>query len=319
MSCAACPSGSRRRDRRRRPAGGRQARHRPDRRRARWRAEARCTSRGCRTGWSTPRRGRGCCSRRSAATNAPTRRRRRRRGAEPLGEALGPASPFDPSVVVDVPDQIGPAAGTCLFHRPLRRLDDRPPRRRRLQAGGHRRSVPAPASPSGSISTRTRRRRCCSPRAARRPCRWRSACRCGAASAPSIPASRRASRARRRRACLAARTWSCAATARAPSRSWCGPRPAAPRACRARWGGLSGAPALDDQAAVLGVTIAERPRSWGAHLTTAPEIVFRHAHRQGRRPTPARGRGDHPLNYFYVGRRPATANCRCQVVCLGQP
>jgi len=35
------------------------------------------------------------------------------KGAEPLGEALGPASPFDPSVVVDVPDQIGPAAGTA--------------------------------------------------------------------------------------------------------------------------------------------------------------------------------------------------------------
>src|SRR4051794_16435269 len=32
---------------------------------------------------------------------------------EPLGEALGPSSPFDPSVVVDVPDQAGPAAGTA--------------------------------------------------------------------------------------------------------------------------------------------------------------------------------------------------------------
>ncbi|MET0273251.1 MAG: serine protease [Phenylobacterium sp.] len=29
------------------------------------------------------------------------------------GEALGPASPFDPSVVVDVPDETGPAAGTA--------------------------------------------------------------------------------------------------------------------------------------------------------------------------------------------------------------
>src|SRR3989344_6027189 len=35
------------------------------------------------------------------------------KGADPLGEALGPASPFDPSVVVDVPDTGGPAAGTA--------------------------------------------------------------------------------------------------------------------------------------------------------------------------------------------------------------
>ena len=35
------------------------------------------------------------------------------KGADPLGEALGPASPFDPSVVVDVPDKTGPAAGTA--------------------------------------------------------------------------------------------------------------------------------------------------------------------------------------------------------------
>ena len=35
------------------------------------------------------------------------------KGAEPLGEVVGPASPFDPSVVVDVPEKAGPAAGTA--------------------------------------------------------------------------------------------------------------------------------------------------------------------------------------------------------------
>src|ERR1044071_5867151 len=33
--------------------------------------------------------------------------------SEPPGEAVGPASPFDPSVVVDVPAKVGPAAGTA--------------------------------------------------------------------------------------------------------------------------------------------------------------------------------------------------------------
>ena len=35
------------------------------------------------------------------------------RSSDPLGEALGPASPFDPAVVVDVPSKTGPAAGTA--------------------------------------------------------------------------------------------------------------------------------------------------------------------------------------------------------------
>ena len=35
------------------------------------------------------------------------------RSSDPLGEALGPASPFDPAVVVDVPAKVGPAAGTA--------------------------------------------------------------------------------------------------------------------------------------------------------------------------------------------------------------
>jgi serine protease Do len=35
------------------------------------------------------------------------------RAPQAEGEALGPASPFDPSVVVDVPNETGPAAGTA--------------------------------------------------------------------------------------------------------------------------------------------------------------------------------------------------------------
>jgi hypothetical protein len=35
------------------------------------------------------------------------------RSSDPLGEALGPASPFDPAVVVDVPAKAGPSAGTA--------------------------------------------------------------------------------------------------------------------------------------------------------------------------------------------------------------
>jgi S1-C subfamily serine protease len=80
-------------------------------------------------------------------------------------------------------------------------------------------------------------------------------------------------------------------------------------------GGLSGAPALDDQGRVVGVTIAEAPRR-GRIYTTAPETTERTLAASGRRPgdTPAA-----PISADNYGRiaDDLRRNLRvAQVVCL---
>ena len=65
-------------------------------------------------------------------------------------------------------------------------------------------------------------------------------------------------------------------------------------------GGLSGAPALDAQGRVLGVTIAESPRR-GRIYTTAPEVVRAALSASGRHgDAGAFGEAITPQNYFYV-------------------
>jgi|SRR5579859_45698 len=80
-------------------------------------------------------------------------------------------------------------------------------------------------------------------------------------------------------------------------------------------GGLSGAPALDDQGRVIGVTIAEAPRR-GRIYTTAPETTARTLAASGRRISDAPGGAITADNYGRVAddlRR----NLRvAQVVCL---
>jgi serine protease Do len=80
-------------------------------------------------------------------------------------------------------------------------------------------------------------------------------------------------------------------------------------------GGLSGAPALDDQGRVIGVTIAEAPRR-GRIYTTAPETTARTLATSGRRLADAPGAAITADNYGRVAddfRR----NLRiAQVVCL---
>jgi serine protease Do len=80
-------------------------------------------------------------------------------------------------------------------------------------------------------------------------------------------------------------------------------------------GGLSGAPALDDQGRVVGVTIAEAPRR-GRIYTTAPETTARTLAAGGRPPGAPPGEAISPDNYGRVAddlRR----NLRvAQVVCL---
>ena len=80
-------------------------------------------------------------------------------------------------------------------------------------------------------------------------------------------------------------------------------------------GGLSGAPALDDQGRVIGVTIAEAPRR-GRIYTTAPETTAKTLAASGRRTSDAPGGAISADNYGRVAddlRR----NLRvAQVVCL---
>jgi len=81
-------------------------------------------------------------------------------------------------------------------------------------------------------------------------------------------------------------------------------------------GGLSGAPALDAQGRVLGVTIAESPRR-GRIYTTAPEIVAGALTASGRRADAgAPGEAITPQNYFYVADDLRRELQVAQVVCL---
>ena len=81
-------------------------------------------------------------------------------------------------------------------------------------------------------------------------------------------------------------------------------------------GGLSGAPALDAQGRVLGVTIAESPRR-GRIYTTAPEIVTATLAANGRRPdVGVSGEQITPQNYFYVADDLRRELQVAQVICL---
>jgi hypothetical protein len=81
-------------------------------------------------------------------------------------------------------------------------------------------------------------------------------------------------------------------------------------------GGLSGAPALDSQGRVVGVTIAESPRR-GRIYTTAPEVVTAtlSAYGQARSPT-AVGEPITPQNYYVVADDLRRELQVAQVVCL---
>jgi hypothetical protein len=81
-------------------------------------------------------------------------------------------------------------------------------------------------------------------------------------------------------------------------------------------GGLSGAPALDAEGRVLGVTIAESPRR-GRIYTTSPEVVTAALAANGRRPaSEAAGEPITPQNYFYVADDLRRELQVAQVVCL---
>ena len=80
-------------------------------------------------------------------------------------------------------------------------------------------------------------------------------------------------------------------------------------------GGLSGAPAMDEQGRVVGVTIAEAPRR-GRIYTTAPEVTARTLARGGARLPAAQGTPISAENYGVVADELRRTMRVAQVVCL---
>lgn len=234
------------------------------------------------------------------------------------GAALGPASPFDPSVVVDVSDETGPAVGTAfsiadtgvwLTARHVvdgcgttaivvgdgrgvaarTQIDPRGEAAILTTDGG------APALPLG-VTDRLRR--------------GERAFHLGFPQGkPGEATSRLIGRENLVVRGLGART--------EPVLVWA--ETGRTEGLRGSLGGLSGAPALDAQGRVIGVTIAEAPRR-GRIYTTAPETVeatLASTHRSY--VTPGNLPAITPQNYFRVADGLRRDLRVAQVVCLTEP
>jgi serine protease Do len=234
----------------------------------------------------------------------------------PVGEAVGPSSPFDPSVVVDVPDSTGPATGTAfsIAHSGVWltarhvvegcaktalvigdgvgvatqvQIDPRGEAALLFTEGG------APPMSLNLEQPLRRGERAFHPGFPQgQP---------GEASSRLLGRENLIVRGRgaRRESVL---VW--AETGRTEG-------------LEGSLGGLSGAPALDAEGRVIGVTIAESPRR-GRIYTTAPEVVTATlaASRRPLAPTPATVTSVTPQNYYYVADELRRGLQVAQVVCL---
>lgn len=237
------------------------------------------------------------------------------RSSDPLGEALGPASPFDPAVVVDVPAKIGPAAGTAFsiarsgIWLTARHVVDGCKRVAIVVGPGTGVAVTVRVDPKGEAALLYSEGGAAPlPLALSEPLR-----RGQRAFHPGFPqgepgeaSSRLLGRENLVVRGNGARTESVlvwAETGRTEG-------------LEGTLGGLSGAPALDAQGRVLGVTIAESPRR-GRIYTTAPEVVRAALSASGRRgDAGAFGEAITPQNYFYVADDLRRELQVAQVVCL---
>ncbi len=237
------------------------------------------------------------------------------RSSDPLGEALGPASPFDPAVVVDVPAKIGPAAGTAFsiarsgVWLTARHVVDGCKRVAIVVGPGIGVAVKVRIDPKGEAALLYSEGGSAPlPLALSEPLR-----RGQRAFHPGFPqgepgeaSSRLLGRENLVVRGSGARTESVlvwAETGRTEG-------------LEGTLGGLSGSPALDAQGRVLGVTIAESPRR-GRIYTTAPEVVRSTLNASGRRgDAGASGEPITPQNYFYVADDLRRELQVAQVVCL---
>lgn len=237
------------------------------------------------------------------------------KSSDPLGEALGPASPFDPSVVVDVPAKIGPAAGTAFsiarsgVWMTARHVVDGCGKPVIVVGPGTGVAVNVRIDPNGEAALLfTEGGSAPLPMALSEPLR-----RGQRAFHPGFPQGspgEASSRLLGRENLVVhghgART--------EPVLVWAETGRTA--GLQGTLGGLSGAPALDAQGRVLGVTIAESPRR-GRIYTTAPEVVNAALTASGRRgDAGAAGEPITPQNYYMVADDLRRELQVAQVVCL---
>ena len=237
------------------------------------------------------------------------------KGSEPLGEALGPASPFDPSVVVDVPTKAGPAAGTAFsiarsgVWLTARHVVDGCRKAAIVVGAGTGVAVSVRVDPRGEAALLfTEGGAAPLPLALAEPLR-----RGQRAFHPGFPQGEPGEASSRLlgRENLVVRGHGARTE---PVLVWA--ETGRTDGLQGTLGGLSGAPALDGQGRVLGVTIAESPRR-GRIYTTAPEVVTATLAAAGRRPTGAApGAAITPQNYFYVADDLRRELQVAQVVCL---
>ncbi|MFN9927345.1 MAG: serine protease [Phenylobacterium sp.] len=237
------------------------------------------------------------------------------KSSDPLVEALGPASPFDPSVVVDVPTKAGPASGTAFSV-----ARDGMWLTARHVVEGCRKAVVI-VGPDTGVEVKVR----LDPRgeaavlsteggAAALPLGLTEPLRRGQRAfhpgfpqgAPGEASSRLLGRENLVVRGNGART--------EPVLVWA--ETGRTEGLKGTLGGLSGAPALDSQGRVVGVTIAESPRR-GRIYTTAPEITRATISSAGGRPDgQAISEPITPGNYFRVADDLRRELQVAQVVCL---
>ncbi|ODT88996.1 serine protease [Phenylobacterium sp. SCN 70-31] len=238
------------------------------------------------------------------------------KGSEPLGEVVGPASPFDPSVVVDVPKKTGPAAGTAFsIARSGVWLTAR-----HVVDGCDKPVIVVGPSTGVAVDVRVDPRSEAAllfteggsdalPLSLTEPLR-----RGQRAFHPGFPQGEPGEASSRLlgRETLVVRGHGARSE---PVLVWA--ETGRTDGLKGSLGGLSGAPALDAQGRVLGVTIAESPRR-GRIYTTAPEMVRETLSSNGRRPDGAGTARQTitPQNYFYVADDLRRELQVAQVLCL---
>lgn len=237
------------------------------------------------------------------------------RSSEPLGEALGPASPFDPAVVVDVPATTGPAAGTAFsiarsgVWLTARHVVEGCRRVAIVVGPGTGVAVSVRIDPNGEAALLyTEGGASPLPMGLAEPLR-----RGQRAFHPGFPQGEPGEASSRLlgRENLVVRGHGARTE---PVLVWA--ETGRTEGLEGTLGGLSGAPALDAQGRVLGVTIAESPRR-GRIYTTAPEVVTAALSASGRRAdATATGEAITPQNYFYVADDLRRELQVAQVVCL---
>lgn len=237
------------------------------------------------------------------------------KSSDPLGEALGPSSPFDPSVVVDVPDTVGPAAGTAFsiarsgVWMTARHVVDGCAKAAIVVGPGTGVAVTVRIDPHGEVALLfTEGGSAPLPLGLSEPLR-----RGQRAFHPGFPQGTPGEASSRLlgRENLVVRGHGARTE---PVLVWA--ETGRTEGLEGTLGGLSGAPALDAQGRVLGVTIAESPRR-GRIYTTAPEVVRAALSASGRRgDAGAFGEAITPQNYFYVADDLRRELQVAQVVCL---